>query len=72
MFPIRLRSYGLSGDKDQIAFASTVSITELDDAVFEKGLQSRLCSGLEVCLGLPKEEMRRTFVRRMIRSVVSG
>lgn len=49
----------------QIAFASTISIAELDDAVFEKGLQGRLCSGLEVRLGLPDEEMKKTFIRRM-------
>lgn len=49
----------------QIVFASTVSIAELDDAVFEKGLQGRLCSGLEVRLELPDVEMRKAFVRRM-------
>lgn len=64
--------YLLTKEEDQIVFASTMSIAELDEAVLEKGLQGRLCSGLEVRLELPDVEMRKAFVRWMIRSVVSG
>ena len=49
----------------QIVFASTMPIAELDETVFEKGLQGRLCSGIEARLGVPDEEMKRAFVQRM-------